>query len=54
MEFSVMPDPCPGKMTVFFLDIGSRQIFNEEHDMIREQFRYFLVYGIWCSFKIDF
>ena len=37
-----------------FLDIGSRQIFNEEHDMIREQFRYFLVYGIWCSFKIDF
>ena len=25
-----------------FMDIGSRQIFNEEHDMIREQFRYFL------------
>jgi len=22
-----------------FLEIGSRQIFNEEHDMIREQFR---------------
>ena len=22
-----------------FLEIGSRQIFNDEHDMIREQFR---------------